>query len=136
MTGPWRCSSRRRAGLALAAATLALVASGAPASAAPADATIVSEQRIDARLRELTIAAPALAAETKVRVLLPNGYRADDGRRYPVLYLLHGAVVGPIGVPARPAAVRHDDDHRPAGGRPRSGAVVGPVGLVAAGAVQ
>lgn len=91
MTGPWRCSSRRRAGLALAAATLALVASGAPASAAPADATIVSEQRIDARLRELTIAAPALAAETKVRVLLPDGYRADDGRRYPVLYLLHGA---------------------------------------------
>jgi len=77
--------------LALAAATLALVASGAPASAAPADATIVSEQRIDARLRELTIAAPALAAETKVRVLLPDGYRADDGRRYPVLYLLHGA---------------------------------------------
>ncbi len=92
MTGSWRrCSSLGRAGLALAAAALALAVSGAPANAAAADATIVSEQRIDSRLRELTIAAPSLAAETKVRVLLPDGYRADDGRRYPVLYLLHGA---------------------------------------------
>ena len=69
----------------------ALAASSAPAQAAPADARIVSEQRIDARLRELTVAAPALGARTKVRVLLPDGYRAADNRRYPVLYLLHGA---------------------------------------------
>ena len=63
MTGPWRCSSRRRGGAALACAALALAASGVPAQAAPADARIVSEQRIDARLRELTVAAPALGAE-------------------------------------------------------------------------
>ena len=91
MTGPWRCSSRRWGGAALACVAFTLVASGVPADAAPADANIVSEQRLDTRLRELTIAAPALAGETKVRVLLPDGYRADDGRRYPVLYLLHGA---------------------------------------------
>ena len=91
MTGPWRCPSRRWGGAALACVAFTLVASGVPADAAPADANIVSEQRLDTRLRELTIAAPALAGETKVRVLLPDGYRADDNRRYPVLYLLHGA---------------------------------------------
>ena len=91
MTGPWRCSSRRWGGAALACVALALAASSVPAQAAPADARIVSEQRIDARLRELTVAAPALGARTKVRVLLPDGYRAADNRRYAVLYLLHGA---------------------------------------------
>jgi S-formylglutathione hydrolase FrmB len=91
MTGSRRCSSRRWAGLALVAAALAPAASGTPANAAPANAAIVSEQRIDPRLRELTIAAPALAGETRVRVLLPDGYRARDERRNPVLYLLHGA---------------------------------------------
>jgi S-formylglutathione hydrolase FrmB len=84
----WRCPAR---GIAAACAALALAASGTPAEAAPEEATIVSEQQIDGRLRELTIDAPALAARTKARVLLPDGYRASGGRRYPVLYLLHGA---------------------------------------------
>ena len=91
MVGPWRCSSRRWGGVALACLALALAEPSVPAQAAPADARIVSEQRIDARLRELTVAAPALGTRTKVRVLLPDGYRAGDDRRYPVLYLLHGA---------------------------------------------
>jgi S-formylglutathione hydrolase FrmB len=54
------------------------------------DAAIVSEQRIDPRLRELTIDSPALGGNTKARVLLPDGYRSGK-RRYPVLYLLNGA---------------------------------------------
>jgi diacylglycerol O-acyltransferase / trehalose O-mycolyltransferase len=53
--------------------------------------TVVAERRIDARLRELVLRTPALAAPTRVRVLLPAGYDAHPARRYPVLYLLHGA---------------------------------------------
>lgn len=42
------------------------------------------------RLSELTIQSSALAAPTKVRILLPAGYDANPTKRYPVLYLLHG----------------------------------------------
>ena len=45
---------------------------------------------MDARLRELTIDSPALGEDTKVRVLLPDGYRGDRQRRYPVLYVIPG----------------------------------------------
>jgi diacylglycerol O-acyltransferase / trehalose O-mycolyltransferase len=54
--------------------------------------TVVVERRVDARLRELTLRTPALDAPTRVRVLLPAGYDAHPDRRYPVLYLLHGAL--------------------------------------------
>ncbi len=89
-------SSRWASALAGAALALTLAAASgqaqaAPAEPAPAEATIVSTQRIDSRLQELTVEAPALADATKVRVLLPDGYGDDPGRRYPVLYLLHGA---------------------------------------------
>jgi S-formylglutathione hydrolase FrmB len=67
-----------------------------PASvAAPAGAraiTVVRRRRLGARLEEWTLHTPALARPTGVRVLLPARYRADPRRRYPVLYLLHGAV--------------------------------------------
>jgi S-formylglutathione hydrolase FrmB len=53
--------------------------------------TVVGRRRIDDRLQELTLRTPALDAPTHVRVLLPRGYDADPSRRYPVLYLLHGA---------------------------------------------
>jgi S-formylglutathione hydrolase FrmB len=53
--------------------------------------TVVGHQRLDERLEEWTLRTPALADPTRVRVLLPAGYRADPRRRYPVLYLLHGA---------------------------------------------
>jgi S-formylglutathione hydrolase FrmB len=53
--------------------------------------TLVGRRRIDPRLEELTLTTPALDGETRVRVLLPAGYGADTARRYPVLYLLHGA---------------------------------------------
>jgi S-formylglutathione hydrolase FrmB len=37
------------------------------------------------------MSTPALDFPVKVRILLPTGYRDDPRRRYPVLYLLHGA---------------------------------------------
>ena len=43
------------------------------------------------RLRHYTFTTPALAGPTPVRVLWPAGYSAHPRRRYPVLYLLHGA---------------------------------------------
>jgi S-formylglutathione hydrolase FrmB len=53
--------------------------------------TVVGRQRLGGRLEEWTLKTPALADPTRVRVLLPAGYGADASRRYPVLYLLHGA---------------------------------------------
>jgi S-formylglutathione hydrolase FrmB len=72
--------------LAACAAVLAL----APAAGA-AGLRLVSTQRLDARLSELTLRTSAVAGPAKVRVLLPAGY-AREHRRYPVLYLLHGAL--------------------------------------------
>ena len=53
--------------------------------------TVVARQRPSARLEEWTLRTPALREPTRVRVLLPVGYGSDRRRRYPVLYLLHGA---------------------------------------------
>jgi diacylglycerol O-acyltransferase/trehalose O-mycolyltransferase len=53
--------------------------------------TVVRREQFDSRLEQWTLRTPALAGATRVRVLLPTGYGADPGRRYPVLYLLHGA---------------------------------------------
>jgi S-formylglutathione hydrolase FrmB len=66
-----------------------------PAATAPrgpaAAIRAVDRRRLDARLEEWTLRTPALARPTRVRVLLPAGYRDEPRRRYPVLYLLHGA---------------------------------------------
>ena len=59
--------------------------------ASTARASVVATKQIDGRLLELTVSTPALASDTKVRVLLPTGYTGPERRRYPVLYLLHGA---------------------------------------------
>ena len=53
--------------------------------------TVVRRERLDARLEEWTLRSSALRDPTHVRVLLPAGYRTAPRRRYPVLYLLHGA---------------------------------------------
>jgi diacylglycerol O-acyltransferase/trehalose O-mycolyltransferase len=53
--------------------------------------TVVGRQRLGARLEEWTLRTAALSDPTRVRVLLPAGYASDARRRYPVLYLLHGA---------------------------------------------
>jgi S-formylglutathione hydrolase FrmB len=51
---------------------------------------VVRSQRLSPRLLQFTIRTPALSADTHVRVLVPRGYW-QNRRRYPVLYLLHGA---------------------------------------------
>jgi S-formylglutathione hydrolase FrmB len=61
------------------------------AAAADHGISLLSSQRLDPRLLDLTLATPAVAKPTHVRVLLPAGYRRQKHRRYPVLYLLHGA---------------------------------------------
>src|SRR4051812_3553471 len=74
----------------LAALLSALIA--APAAQAIAPPKLIKREQLDPRLQELTFSTPALASETHVRVLLPAGYKASAHRRYPVLYLLHGAL--------------------------------------------
>jgi S-formylglutathione hydrolase FrmB len=80
--------------------TIALLALGAVGAAPPALARasnplrLVGSTRLDARLEQLAFRTPAVAGVTDVRVLLPAGYDAQTRRRYPVLYLLHGAADG------------------------------------------
>jgi S-formylglutathione hydrolase FrmB len=72
------------------AAIAALAAS--PARAADHDITELSSQQLDSRLVELQLSTPALKSPTGVRVLLPADYDQHPDHRYPVLYLLHGAM--------------------------------------------
>jgi diacylglycerol O-acyltransferase / trehalose O-mycolyltransferase len=53
-------------------------------------ATVVVERRVASRIVDLTVRSPALGADAKVRLLTPDGWSAGAGRRWPVLYLLHG----------------------------------------------
>ena len=76
--------------VALLSAAVA-ISGAAPAAAANHGITLLSSERLDSRLLDLTLSTPALAKPTHVRVLLPAGYRKQKPRRYPVLYLLHGA---------------------------------------------
>lgn len=88
---------RLRGSLAAALAVFALVlspaavAAAAPSSHGAGRVAVVASRQLDARLLELTVRTPALASPTKVRVLLPADYSSSTPRRYPVLYLLHGA---------------------------------------------
>ena len=72
------------------AATVVALAAASSARAADHDIQVVSSQRLDDRLTQLTLSTPALRAPVGVRILLPAGYEQGTGR-YPVLYLLHGA---------------------------------------------
>jgi diacylglycerol O-acyltransferase/trehalose O-mycolyltransferase len=51
---------------------------------------VVATTVLSARMRDLTVASPALGETVKVRLLLPVRYQARPGVRWPVLYLLHG----------------------------------------------
>jgi S-formylglutathione hydrolase FrmB len=73
----------------LVGAALACAALAGPAAAA--DPRLVDTERLSPRLEELTLRTSELAGATRVRVLLPAGYGSRPKRRYPVLYLLHGA---------------------------------------------
>jgi S-formylglutathione hydrolase FrmB len=61
------------------------------AKAGAAAITVAGQTRLDARTQDWTLRTPALDGETQLRILLPRGYDAAPQRRYPVLYLLHGA---------------------------------------------
>ena len=74
----------------LVAVVLALLPGVSQAAIGPPK--LVKTEQLDPRLQELTFTTPALASETHVRVLLPTGYDSSGRTRYPVLYLLHGAL--------------------------------------------
>jgi diacylglycerol O-acyltransferase/trehalose O-mycolyltransferase len=59
------------------------------ADRAPAGATVRDEQRVGPRMLDVTVRSPALGTDAKVRLITPAGW-SQDGRRWPVLYLLHG----------------------------------------------
>jgi S-formylglutathione hydrolase FrmB len=75
----------------VALASLALL-SAALAPAAVDAAQVVDTRHVDARTLELTVRTDALAGDTHLRVLLPEGYDARPRHRYPVVYLLHAAL--------------------------------------------
>ena len=61
------------------------------ARAADTGLQLVASQQLSSRLVELTFRTDALTSDTRVRILLPDGYDPSGHTRYPVLYLLHGA---------------------------------------------
>jgi S-formylglutathione hydrolase FrmB len=79
-----------RTGVITSLLVLGLVA--APAASAANPLKLDSRKQINPRLEELTFTTPEVAEPTGVRILLPDGYDASGNTRYPVLYLLHGAV--------------------------------------------
>ncbi len=78
---------------ALIATALAAAAAASTASSAAANPLrLLSTTHLDRRLEQLQFSTPAVKDPTGVRILLPAGYTAHRKRRYPVLYLLHGAI--------------------------------------------
>ncbi|UQW99458.1 alpha/beta hydrolase-fold protein [Streptomyces sp. RerS4] len=44
----------------------------------------------------ITVTTPEVAGEQHIKIILPRGYYDDPGRRYPVMYFLHGSPDDPI----------------------------------------
>jgi len=94
--------SPRRLAALLPAALLAGCSLFAPAPPVPGNGPApeaavgrlvqLDSRKLDNRLVDLTLQTDALAAPTHLRVMLPDQYEAEPGKRYPVLYLLQGAV--------------------------------------------
>ncbi len=55
---------------------------------------MVSAKALDGRTTDLTLHSPAMQQDVHVNVMLPVGYNPHGGRRYSVLYLLHGSLGG------------------------------------------
>ena len=90
---------RAVAAAAIAAALLAPAAQAADTTPTPATAGPLAVQRttrLSDRLVEFVFTTPALEEPTPTRILLPAGYDdpANETRRYPVLFLLHGGLGG------------------------------------------
>jgi S-formylglutathione hydrolase FrmB len=56
----------------------------------------------------LTVTTPQVAGEQHIKIILPSGYYDDPGRRYPVLYFLHGSPDDPV-QQTYPALTTSDD---------------------------
>ena len=89
--------SRVALGVILAAAAVGGVACGhgererVRAARVSDRATVVAQRRVTPRIVDVTIRSPALGRTAKVRLLTPAGWGSRrSGRRWPVLYLLHG----------------------------------------------
>ncbi|TDB83916.1 esterase family protein [Actinomadura sp. KC216] len=69
---------------------------GAARKAAPADdgAIVIGERRPRRRVLDLAIRSPVLDDVGRARLLLPARWSRDASRRWPVLWLLHGAGAG------------------------------------------
>jgi len=62
-----------------------------PAASLDARVRVVSVETVDEHTRDLMIETPSLSDPVGVRILLPAGFDTEPDRRWPVLYLLHGA---------------------------------------------
>ena len=84
--------------LVLAALVLGVVGCGGGSGRLPATGSaergsglqVVATTVVSARMRDLTVASPALGETAMVRLLLPERYATWPRQRWPVLYLLHG----------------------------------------------
>lgn len=92
------------AALVALAATLVLLMAGAPAAKADApvltsgNGITVVNRWSDGRRLDFDIRSTAVQGTNRLLVLLPTGYYANPNKRYPVIYMLHGALVGnPLG---------------------------------------
>lgn len=56
---------------------------------------VLSDTRLGERLREITVRSPALGRAASFQLLTPPGFSSTSARRWPVLFLLHGADDGP-----------------------------------------
>ena len=77
-------------GVGVSVASLHEAIEAAPVTYGPADLRLVSQVQVSEREIDLTFETPALAAPTKARVIVPEGFDPTTATRYPVLYLLHG----------------------------------------------
>ena len=62
-----------------------------PAASLDERVQVLKVETVDERVRDLTIQTPSLPEPVGVRLLLPAGFDSEPDRRWPVLYLLHGA---------------------------------------------
>ena len=85
---------RRRCMLLLAVLMVgaACTWSRAPEAATRPDrsARVLATETVGRRVRDLVVDSPALDRYAMVRLLLPRRFEAEPGRRWPVLWLLHG----------------------------------------------
>lgn len=81
---------RRIVSAAVAASALIVTFSGVPSAQQPATPPLGSIDRITVHGKSLEGNLSGDTADRPVIVYLPPSYKTDPGRRYPVVYLLHG----------------------------------------------